>query len=130
MRTSAGISARVSSETTIISVIATGAPLLPVVAIRTGTGRVSVHFDVVIEPSLSGGSDASIQELTSRINETFEPWIMDYAEQYNWLHPRWRNRPDGRRWSNEVSEAEMCNERTAPFLTISERVRHLITDHS
>lgn len=102
------------------------APLLPAVAVRTGTGRVSVHFEAAIEPPHSGSFDADTRQLTARINQAFEPWVLEYAEQYNWLHPRWRNRPDGRRWSNDVSEAEMCRERTAPFMPVSERVRRLI----
>ncbi len=98
-----------------------GAPVIPAVAIRSGAGRVAVRF----EPPILPVQGESLPDLTRRINAVFEPWVIEYAEQYNWMHPRWRNRPDGRRWSLRLSDAEMAEERTAPFLTVPERVRKL-----
>lgn len=101
-------------------------PIVPAVAIRSGVGRISAHFEPAIMPPKNDNSEEQVQQLTRRINAAFEPWILEYAEQYNWLHPRWRNRPDGRRWNLQMSDAEMYQERTSPFLPVSEQVRHLL----
>jgi NADPH:quinone reductase-like Zn-dependent oxidoreductase/lauroyl/myristoyl acyltransferase/NADP-dependent 3-hydroxy acid dehydrogenase YdfG len=104
------------------------APILPAVAIRTGAGRISVHFEPAIRPPQNDHSDEEVRQLTRRMNAAFEPWILEYAEQYNWLHPRWRNRPDGHRWRLQMSDAELWHERTSPFPAVSERVRRLLTN--
>ena len=71
-------------------------------------------------------SDAAMAQLTRRINAAFEPWILEYAEQYNWLHPRWRARPDGSRWTLQMTEADLARERTSPCLAVADRVRRLL----
>ncbi len=101
-------------------------PIVPAVAIRSGVGRISAHFEPAIMPPKNDNSDEQVRQLTRRINAAFEPWILEYAEQYNWLHPRWRSRPDGRRWNLQMSDAEFYQERTSPFLPVSERVRRLL----
>lgn len=99
-----------------------GAPIVPAVAIRTAPGRVTVQF----EPPINPGKSDPPAEITRAINTVFEPWVLEYAEQYNWMHPRWRNRPDGRRWNLRMSEIEFATERTAPFLAVPERVRQVL----
>lgn len=99
-----------------------GAPIVPAVAIRAGPGRVTVRFEPPIIPEKSD----SPAQITRAINAIFEPSVLEYAEQYNWMHPRWRNRPDGRRWNLRLSDAEFAQERTAPFLAVPERVRQLL----
>ena len=101
-------------------------PVLPAVAIREGAARVRVQFEPVIQPPRNANLAADVRGFTVRINEAFEPWVLEYAEQYNWLHPRWRNRPNGQRWPNGVSEETLYRSRTAPFLNVPDRVRRLI----
>ena len=102
-----------------------GAPIVPAVAIRSAPGKASVHFEPVILPPDGAPVDGQVPRLTGRINAAFEPWILEYAEQYNWLHPRWRMRPDGRTLGLESGDA-LVRERTSPFLAVSERVRRLL----
>lgn len=101
-------------------------PLVPAVAVRMGEGRICAHFEHAIRPPQNAYSDVETQRLTRQINAHFEPWILEYAEQYNWLHPRWRARPDGSRWNLQMSDTELERERTAPFLRVSDRVRRLL----
>lgn len=103
-----------------------GAPIVPGVAIRSGSGKLDVHFEPAIVPPANEDSEEQVRGLTRRINAAFEPWILEYAEQYNWLHPRWRCRPDGREWTTGMGEGVLRKERTAPFLAVPERVRRLI----
>jgi KDO2-lipid IV(A) lauroyltransferase len=102
-------------------------PIVPAVAVRTGPVHVRVLFENVIQPVREERQEMPVLTLTAGINRAFEPWVLEYAEQYNWLHPRWRNRPDGRRWPNDVKEDELYESRTAPFLDVPERVRRLIS---
>ena len=101
-------------------------PIVPAVAVRTGEGRICAHFEPPIRPQPGPSSDAAVAQLTRRINAAFEPWILEYAEQYNWLHPRWRARPDGTRWTLEMSEADLARERTSPYVQVTDRVRRLL----
>lgn len=103
-----------------------GCPIVPAVTIRTGEGRLDVHFEPAIEPPANDDSEAQVRGLTRRINAAFEPWVVEYAEQYNWLHPRWRCRPDGRELTLGVSGEQLQAERIAPFLAVPERIRALV----
>jgi KDO2-lipid IV(A) lauroyltransferase len=105
-------------------------PIVPAIAVRTGAGHVRAHFEPAIRPPKSDHSSEQISPLTRQINAAFEPWIQEYAEQYNWLHPRWRNRPDGSRWSLQMNDAELYQQRTSPFLAVSDRVRRLLNPKS
>ncbi len=104
-----------------------GVPIVPAVAVRTGTAHICAHFEAPIRPVQAATySEAAIAQLTRRINAAFEPWILEYAEQYNWLHPRWRARPDGSRWTLAMTEADFARERTSPYLPVADRVRRLL----
>ncbi|MBF0215022.1 MAG: lysophospholipid acyltransferase family protein [Magnetococcales bacterium] len=80
-------------------------PLLPVVATRAAPGEAVFRVGEPIEPPAitDGDPEARVQTLTARINAAFVPWIHEYAEQYNWLHARWRARPDGSLWRPETA---------------------------
>ena len=102
------------------------APLVPAVALRTGAGRVQTLVGQPLEPPARGGDDAMIAALTGRINQAMAPWIHTYAEQYNWLHARWRSRPDGTLWRPDAPLATLWQARTEPHPPLSDRVRGLL----
>ncbi|MBF0108838.1 MAG: lysophospholipid acyltransferase family protein [Magnetococcales bacterium] len=102
-------------------------PLIPVLVFREAPGRNRIQYlPPVALDDLRGGKDA-VARATDRLNRIFAPWIHDYAEQYNWLHARWRGRPDGTLWRPRIeSWPEMVRERVEPFATVSERIRALL----
>ncbi|MBF0261791.1 MAG: lysophospholipid acyltransferase family protein [Magnetococcales bacterium] len=76
-------------------------PILPIIATRAGWGEAVFRVGEPIEPQAGGASEERVVALTEAINAAFVPWVHEYAEQYNWLHARWRARPDGSLWRPE-----------------------------
>lgn len=101
-------------------------PIVPAVAIRASEGPLQVHFLPAIVPPKNDDTEGQVRSITRRINAALEPWVLEYAEQYNWLHPRWRCRPDGRQLALGASDEMLMAERTAPFLDVPDRVRALL----
>lgn len=101
-------------------------PIVPAVAIRSSDGPLQVHFEPAIVPPKNEDTEEQVRAITRRINAALEPWVVEYAEQYNWLHPRWRCRPDGRQIALGASDEMLVAERTAPFLDVPDRVRALL----
>ncbi|OSM04936.1 putative lipid A biosynthesis acyltransferase [Magnetofaba australis IT-1] len=95
-----------------------GAPIVPMIATREAPGRATLRIGPVLEP-LPGEDDAAF---TARLNAAFTDWIVDYAHQYNWLHGRFKSRPDGRLWRRSEPLASMMGERDTPFLTPSAKL--------
>ncbi|ABK44060.1 lipid A biosynthesis acyltransferase [Magnetococcus marinus MC-1] len=98
------------------------APLLPMVAVRTAPGVAKL----IIQPPIMAQPDESDSQLMTRVVASLEPYILEYAEQYNWLHGRWRARPDGTVWNRYTPLTEILKARTTPYLTPSPRVLELI----
>jgi len=103
-----------------------GLPVVPIVSIRKSAGRAHFHVLPPVEPiKTSGTEDTNIASFTSQINSSFEPIIHKYAEQYNWLHARWRAREDSMLWNRktplEVMRAAR-NQSNAPYPALDERV--------
>ncbi|MBF0270777.1 MAG: hypothetical protein HQL98_01710 [Magnetococcales bacterium] len=96
-------------------------PLVPIIATRHGMGQAIFRVGQAIDPHSAGSGEAQIQTLTTRINTAFTAWVHEYAEQYNWLHARWRARPDGTLWRPE----EAIHANPAPA-TPSPRVMRLL----
>ncbi|MEO5364414.1 MAG: lysophospholipid acyltransferase family protein [Magnetococcus sp. DMHC-8] len=97
-------------------------PVVPMVCVREGPGRVLLRCGPVMEPTAFADEVA----MTTRINAGFEPWIHTYAEQYNWLHARWRSRPDGALWQPGLSLEMLQGARIAPPVVPSARVQRLL----
>ena len=97
-------------------------PVVPMVCLRERPGRVFVRCAPFLEPL----ADEDEVAMTTRINGCFEGWIHTYAEQYNWLHARWRSRPDGSLWPVGMPMAALQSARVAPYAVLSERVRRLL----
>lgn len=102
-----------------------GCAVVPAVAVRRAPGHATIELLPALSPA--GASDNDGRFVTA-LNRGFEPWIVDYAEQYNWLHPRWRHRPDGRVWRPDDPLAEQLAARTRPFVSLSPRVRALLVE--
>ncbi len=105
-----------------------GCPVITAVNIREDVGKTILHISPALHCGLSGSSSADIAVLTRQINQSFEPWILEYAEQYNWLHPRWRSRPNGNTWRVSDPIEPMWAERSTPFPKLNKRVEQIIHD--
>lgn len=107
-------------------------PYLPCICLREGPGQVRFHFTPVVKPWMGHDRGEACATMTARINHSFEPWIHTYAEQYNWLHARWRSRPDGALWHINTKQAAntllatLSAARTTPYPILSERIQRLL----
>lgn len=68
----------------------TGARVIPFTLFRERGG-----YRLVIEPALEGFPSADVQADTQRINDIYSRWVRRAPEQYNWIHRRFKTRPDG-----------------------------------
>ena len=100
-------------------------PVVPAVSVRVAPGRATLSLLPPLRHLAGPESDPSF---TAELYRRFEPWVVEYAEQYNWLHPRWRHRPDGSVWSTKQAFAEQASRRTRPFLDLPPRVRALLAE--
>ncbi|MBF0161505.1 MAG: lysophospholipid acyltransferase family protein [Magnetococcales bacterium] len=99
------------------------APVVPMVCLRAAPGRLFVRC----APALMAADYPDDVAMTTQIHHRFEAWIHTYAEQYNWLHARWRSRPDGALWSATTPTALLHGARVAPHPPLSERVERLLS---
>lgn len=80
--------------------VATGAPLIPGVAVRHPHG---CHELVIAPPVARAPSGATTEEaarvLTQAYTSVFEDFIRRRPDHYFWMHRRWKTRPDGSRES-------------------------------
>lgn len=67
----------------------TGARVIPFVLLREKRG-----YRLIFEPEMAGFPSADIQQDTQRINDLYATWIKRAPEQYNWIHRRFKTRPD------------------------------------
>jgi KDO2-lipid IV(A) lauroyltransferase len=70
----------------------TGARVIPFVLLRIDGG-----YRLIIEPELADFPSADVQQDTQRINDIYTRWVAMAPEQYNWIHRRFKTRPDGAR---------------------------------
>jgi KDO2-lipid IV(A) lauroyltransferase len=103
-----------------------GSPLVPVVHIREGPGRVRVHCEPPIDPRPSRDARAPASHLTRRLAAAFEPWVVEYAEQYNWCYPIWRQRPGGGHWRLADPNATIRGAESAGTPPLAARVVRLL----
>ena len=52
-------------------------------------------YRLVIEAPLDNFPSGDVQADTQRINDIFAAWVTRAPEQYNWIHRRFKTRPDG-----------------------------------
>jgi KDO2-lipid IV(A) lauroyltransferase len=75
--------------------VMTGAPIVIGAALRR-EGQPLLFRLAVIDPRDLPRDPATIVEITASINRVLERWIRDDADQWRWIHWRWKARPDGR----------------------------------
>jgi len=96
------------------------------VHVRERPGEVKVHCESVIDPQQSRSTDKPLEDLTRKIAAAFEPWILDYAEQYNWSCPIWRQKPGGGMWGLDDPNETIRGDAAETHAPLSDRVRSLI----
>nr|CRH05073.1 putative Lipid A biosynthesis lauroyl acyltransferase [Candidatus Magnetococcus massalia] len=99
-------------------------PVVPVVAIREGVGEARLKHLPAMAPPTSHESDATYLH---RLHAAFELEILRYAEQYNWLHGRFRARPDGTNWRRNTPQDKLFAARKSPFLTPHKRILEMLS---
>jgi KDO2-lipid IV(A) lauroyltransferase len=67
-----------------------GAPVIPAALFREAGG-----YRLVIEPPLADFPSGDLQRDAQRINDIYSRWVRRAPEQYNWIHRRFKTRPDG-----------------------------------
>ena len=84
-----GIPAATTTATSRFSQM-TGARVIPFVLFRVAGG-----YRLLIEPALEDFPSGDTQRDTQRINAIYSRWVDMAPEQYNWIHRRFKDRPDG-----------------------------------
>ncbi len=72
----------------------TGAKVVPFVVLRKKKGG----YKMIIEPSLDNFPSTDVEFDANRLNQLIENWVLLAPEQYNWMHRRFKDRPE-----NEMS---------------------------
>ncbi len=68
----------------------TGARVIPFTLFREVGG-----YRLVIEPALADFPSDDVQVDTQRVNDLYTRWVSRAPTQYNWIHRRFKTRPDG-----------------------------------
>lgn len=78
--------------------VATGAPLIPGVAVRHPGGRHELVISPPVLPAPAGTPpEEAARVLTQAYTSVFEGFIRRRPDHYFWMHRRWKTRPDGTR---------------------------------
>ena len=62
----------------------------------------------------TGDRKRDIAANTRQYMKAIEPYVLAHPEQYNWLHPRWRFRPDRSFWKLDTPYPKMAAKRIGP----------------
>ncbi|HUN85412.1 MAG TPA: lysophospholipid acyltransferase family protein [Terracidiphilus sp.] len=74
----------------------TGAAVLPGFMLwEAKEQKYVLHFGPEIEFKESGDAEADVLAATQECNDVLEDWIRRYADQWLWIHRRWKTRPAG-----------------------------------
>lgn len=102
------------------------APIIPAVGIRKSVSKVSATFAPALWSDPARPISSEVGRLAHEVNRIFNPWVLEYADQYNWLHPRWRCRPDGSLWTLQTPAPLIAASRTGPCPQVPARVLALL----
>jgi Kdo2-lipid IVA lauroyltransferase/acyltransferase len=69
-----------------------GAPVLPYFFFRKPH---NAGYRMIVEPRLAPFPTDDLAADTQQITSHFEAWVRNAPEQYNWMHRRFKTRPDG-----------------------------------
>jgi Kdo2-lipid IVA lauroyltransferase/acyltransferase len=76
--------------------LASGAPVMPAFMVREGD---SVHHKIKILPAFfpekTRNREALVRQYTQMYSDTVEQVIREHPDHWNWIHRRWKTRPQG-----------------------------------
>jgi KDO2-lipid IV(A) lauroyltransferase len=96
--------------------LATRCPVILAVSVRQADGQNRLIFHPPFPLIDTGDRKRDIVANTAQYMKAIEPYVLAHPEQYNWLHPRWRFRPDGSVWKLSMAAERQSAERTRPPL--------------
>ena len=87
---------RPAATTSAVAALAlrTGAPIVPVFAVRLPGGRYRMIYEHPVEPPPADHPDA-VRELTQRCTDVLEMYVRRHPHNWLWMHRRWRDLPRG-----------------------------------
>ncbi len=85
---------RPAATTSAVAALAlrTGAPVIPVFAIRRPGGRYRMIYEHPVEPPEPDHADA-VREFTQRCTDVLEMYVRRHPHNWLWMHRRWRDLP-------------------------------------
>ncbi len=72
----------------------TGAPALPVFAVRTSLDRHRIRIGDPVRPAAGEAEDAYEQRVVAEFSSQLEAMVRQYPSQWIWAHRRWKSSPD------------------------------------
>jgi KDO2-lipid IV(A) lauroyltransferase len=87
---------RPAATTSAVAALAlrTGAPIVPVFAVRLPGGRYRMIYEHPVAPPPADHPDA-VRELTQRCTDVLEMYVRRHPNNWLWMHRRWRDLPRG-----------------------------------
>jgi KDO2-lipid IV(A) lauroyltransferase len=87
---------RPAATTSAVAALAlrTGAPIVPVFAVRLPGGRYRMIYEHPVELPPADHPDA-VRELTQRCTDVLEMYVRRHPNNWLWMHRRWRDLPRG-----------------------------------
>lgn len=76
--------------------IRTGAPVVPVALLRTGSQEFVLEVGEPLDPAQWNDTAADVAAFTARISGAVEEYIKAYPEQWFWVHRRWKGASEAR----------------------------------
>lgn len=67
-----------------------GAPIVPMFAVREDKGKHTILIDRPIELEQSGDSDRDVFLNLTKMSKIIESYVRQYPDQWWWVHQRWR----------------------------------------
>ncbi len=71
----------------------TGAPVIPVFAIKRKDGRYHILIEEAVELIRTGDKTTDIEDNTALFTEIIEKYVSRHPDQWFWFHRRWKTRP-------------------------------------
>lgn len=72
-----------------------GSPVIFIIAIRTRYAHFKIYIEEVRVPANEneGISDEAIHQVTQTYSDILGKWVLEYPEQWFWMHKRWKTAP-------------------------------------
>lgn len=92
----------------------TGCPVILVMSVREPSGDHRIIFHRPFDLIRTGDWRRDLVANTQQYTQAIEQYVLAYPEQYFWMHPRWRFRPNKSWWSLAMPCEQMAAERRGP----------------